>query len=51
MARYLVIDGERVVQNAIEWDGETPFELPEGMTVERSDESDIGEVFPPQGPA
>jgi hypothetical protein len=39
MARYLLIETpSQIVKNIIEWDEKLPFEVPEGLTIQRSDD-------------
>jgi hypothetical protein len=51
MAKYAVVNAQNVVDNIIEWDGVTPFSVP-NHTLQRSDTETIGLPFgtPPPGP-
>lgn len=42
MARYIVIDEDGLIVNAVAWDGETEWVNPEGSTVLQNDSYDIG---------
>jgi len=44
MARYLVVDSNNVIINAIEWDGRAPWAPPKNCRVMQSDQGEIGEL-------
>ncbi len=45
--QYLIVKNSVVVQ-VIEWDGETPYAFPEGVTYEANDYAGIGWIFDPE---
>jgi hypothetical protein len=53
---YLMIDADDIVRNCIVWDGETPYEPPEGWRLEEVSEGEYYEygkkrgIEPPQPP-
>ena len=50
MARYIVINKEtRVIENAIEWGGETEIDLGELVEIIKSDSGQMGEIITPEG--
>lgn len=45
MARYAVLNQDNVVVNVIEWDGVTPYDPGEGLTLQFVPTVDIGRVW------
>lgn len=45
MARYAVLNSDNVVVNVIEWDGVTPYDPGEGLTLQFVPTVDIGRVW------
>jgi len=42
MARYIVIDAEGLIVNAVEWDGVSDWSPPEASTAVANDDYNIG---------
>ena len=45
MARYAVLNADNIVVNVIEWDGVTPYDPGEGLTLQFVPTVDIGRVW------
>lgn len=41
--RYALVGLDNVVQNVVEWDGISPYDIPDGFQLVQSDTADIGD--------